>query len=409
MVSFINVTDEMKEYVKRVNDEQRKIKVKQFKEDGKLLSFDDFVMVRVTNGMPRMGYIEASYRYLDPIEMDSPMSSLNDYTFKLDSSFDLKYLRARKTLHWTLNSRVENHSGGNFDNRDFVIVEPFAFHINDDNLVRFAENDTYFKGDIKLSDQATILVSKVKYEQLKDDVDFGEMLNNYDVRIYDGDEKVALYSVLLEKGYIFGRVGAWGFDGIDDFEKLFIMSRDRIAKDLGKDTANHAYTDEYREEREEESANMLKSTHFLYETISKISGISNGQNAELIEKLRKISVPLAYGKVYYYMEESSKAEEDDFFDLRNRNERKLVRKMVPNFDPLSPSFYEISENDFFNYCVLHCNDEYFCVPNKNVIELVGLGVIKEATDIVNQIVVEEAHKYREEKDMELMGRVVPKK
>ena len=82
--------------------------------------------------------------------------------------------------------------------------------------------------------------------------------------------------------------------------------------------------------------------------------------------------------------------------------------MAPNFNPLSPSFYEISENDFFDYCVLHYNDEYFCVPNNEVIKLVGLGVIKEATDIVNQMVGEAARKYREEKDMELMERVAYK-
>ena len=410
MVSFMNCTEEMEKKAKKINDERKAIRHQQYDDEGKLLSPEDFVMVRVTDGLPRMGYVEASYRYIDPVTMVSPMSSMNDSTFNLDDSFNLKYLRARKTLHWALNSMVATHIGGNFDNRDFVIVEPFIFHMNDDNLVRFAENDTYFKGDVKLSDQAIILVSKEKYEELKANEEFIEILDTYDVRIYDGDQRIALQAVLAEKGYIFEHVGAWGFDFS---EELLIMSRKQISKDLGKNTPDHAYTDEYAEEKKEENENMLKSTQLLYETISRWSGILNGQNVELIEKLRKISVPLNYGKVYYYVEESPKKSEaedfENFFELRGRPDRKLERKMVENFDPLNPEFYEISANDYYDYCVLHCKDEYFCVPNSEVIKLVGLELIKKATDIVNEIVIEESLKYREEKDKVLIGRGFQKK
>ena len=266
MVSFMNCTEEMEKKAKKINDERKAIRHQQYDDEGKLLSPEDFVMVRVTDGLPRMGYVEASYRYIDPVTMVSPMSSMNDSTFNLDDSFNLKYLRARKTLHWALNSMVATHIGGNFDNRDFVIVEPFIFHMNDDNLVRFAENDTYFKGDVKLSDQAIILVSKEKYEELKANEEFIEILDTYDVRIYDGDQRIALQAVLAEKGYIFEHVGAWGFDFS---EELLIMSRKQISKDLGKNTPDHAYTDEYAEEKKEENENMLKSTQLLYETISR--------------------------------------------------------------------------------------------------------------------------------------------
>lgn len=68
---------------------------------------------------------------------------------------------------------------------------------------------------------------------------------------------------------------------------------------------------------------------------------------------------------------------------------------------------KIEDDKYDIHGFLFCDptfDEYFCVPCSQIIDLIGLDIIKKATDITNQAVFSEWKKFREEKDAELVNR-----
>ncbi len=98
----------------------------------------------------------------------------------------------RSSIHFTLNGLVSSHLQGNFEGRKFVIIDPFKYHENDDNILAVRAEDTYFKDNIKLSHEAIILVNEKDSNLLND-----EIKNNYNVIYFKGDQKKAVECVLL--------------------------------------------------------------------------------------------------------------------------------------------------------------------------------------------------------------------
>ncbi len=423
MIRFINVTEDMVQTAHDLNNKRIEDRYVEFCDEGKLLNEDEIVMVRTTDGLPRMGYVEAPYRYIEPLSMDSPLGTenLEESGAEDSASFDLNYLRFRKTTHWALNALVDpGHSGGSFDGRDFIIIEPFTTHVEDENLISLLENDTYFNGDIKLSDQASILVSKENYEVIKNDADFIATTNDYDVVVYEGDSESIVEVILAEKGFLYGSLNAWGFTTWDkrekEFNDLFEASRKEFNEQLNLNSANHAHSESYKEEKKEESENMKESIKLLSETISRLTGILDGENKELIEELQKVSIPLN-SRAYYRdydkaaVEELEKEKNDklDLFELRRRRHRTLEiesegeKKVREGIDLYSLEYYQIPSNSWPDeYFVLRSKDECFCIKSKEAIRLIGLDTIKQATDIVNQTINEKCQQYRQEKDKELV-------
>ena len=79
----------------------------------------------------------------------------------------------RQTLHFTLNGLVQSHMMGNFEGRDFIIIEPLKYHI-DDSLYALRPEDTYFKGNLELSSESALVISEEKYEQIKNDPEYSK-------------------------------------------------------------------------------------------------------------------------------------------------------------------------------------------------------------------------------------------
>ena len=107
----------------------------------------------------------------------------------------------RETLHFTLNGLVQSHMQGNFDGRKFMIVEPLKYHI-DESLLSIRPEDTFFKGNITLSNESTIIISEEVFENIKNDLQYIDDLERFNVFIYKGDnQELAVRQALNILGY----------------------------------------------------------------------------------------------------------------------------------------------------------------------------------------------------------------
>ena len=70
---------------------------------------------------------------------------------------------------WSLNGIVPDDSNNTFSNKDCAIIESLEEQIKNSNVVSLTPTDTAIKGDVVLSDKATILISKNKYDSLTDE------------------------------------------------------------------------------------------------------------------------------------------------------------------------------------------------------------------------------------------------
>ena len=95
------------------------------------------------------------------------------------------YSMYRSSIHFCLNGLVGNHSMGNFSNRDYFIFDDYENHKEDD-LLSFTEVDTYFDGDIMLSDNCSICMSQNQYNKLLEKQENIKALERYKtIFIYD--------------------------------------------------------------------------------------------------------------------------------------------------------------------------------------------------------------------------------
>ena len=70
---------------------------------------------------------------------------------------------------WSLNGIVPDDSNNTFSNKDCAIIESLEEQIKKTNVVSLTPTDTAIKGDVVLSNKATILISKNRYDSLTDE------------------------------------------------------------------------------------------------------------------------------------------------------------------------------------------------------------------------------------------------
>ena len=75
-----------------------------------------------------------------------------------------KHYSERRTVHFTINSPVESHGYGNFDETDFVVLEPYSYH--ESEYISVAVPDTWTRNSVRLSNEAILLVSEEQYQKL---------------------------------------------------------------------------------------------------------------------------------------------------------------------------------------------------------------------------------------------------
>ena len=169
-------------------------------------TIDDCCLVRTTDALPVNGFVETpengyvlvraypfglSFDFLGLLRENN----LNPELFKLIQR------NRRDTVHFCINGLVSDHMNGIFSGRPFIIIEPLKYHIDSPDLKALRAADTYFKGNVELSNEAVILIRSDVYEQIKDDPNYSEELGRYRIFTYTGEEREATHQVLNKLGY----------------------------------------------------------------------------------------------------------------------------------------------------------------------------------------------------------------
>lgn len=167
--------------------------------DAETFSLDDIALVHTTDYFPENHVIKTPkdakvlYRgeYAAPLVINGKDANGNSYSH-------------RNTVHFALNGLVSSHAYGDFSNRKFIIIEPMKYHMDTIHCVR--PEDTWTKGSVKLSDDAIILVREDEYNNLSQ-----EMLKEYNVIKFCGDEEKVVEKILLILGYKPQGIGMWNW------------------------------------------------------------------------------------------------------------------------------------------------------------------------------------------------------
>ena len=281
-------------------------------ENGKV-EVSDLALVRTTTMFPHNGIIETTDKHSDLITEETPFKrELQEAEITDLERFKLLKFQNRRTIHFTLNGLVGSHEYGNFEGRDYIIIEPFDEHVEDDSLLNINEADTYFEDDMKLSKRASILMPIEKYKKLIKDEKTLKELNKYDIRLFAGDEQEAVEMCLLDKGFTYGTIHKWGFENYGDTsvkaknENLIEECEERIAEELkaeGKTVEYggvHFYSDTMEIDRGRSNELIYHEYKTLVECIASVSEFEFSKTELMNELLARV-----------YLPRGAKFEEDD--------------------------------------------------------------------------------------------------
>ena len=125
-------------------------------------SEEDLMLVRTTNQEIVDGTLKtiSNSEYYD--------EAIDYFEWKDENCLKPISSTCRSTLHFTLNGLVGSHLMGDFSGRGIMIFDNFLEHKNDD-IMSFACEDTYFFGDVKLSDKAVFCMTEEKYQEMRQD------------------------------------------------------------------------------------------------------------------------------------------------------------------------------------------------------------------------------------------------
>ena len=126
----------------------------EYYQDGQIITnnYDakSMCLVRTTDVFPSDGCIRSMANSNTLLKTSSMLlgEALNNTDLK--DKCQIMYYGYRSTVHFSMNGLVSNHAYGNFSNRNFIIIEPFFHHIQDD-IISLRVEDTYFKDFVSLS------------------------------------------------------------------------------------------------------------------------------------------------------------------------------------------------------------------------------------------------------------------
>lgn len=101
---------------------------------------------------------------------------------------------------WALNGLVPDDMNNTFSNKTCAIIEGLAEQINQSEIVSLVPTDTAIKGNVILSNNATILISKERYETLSQEEKDQIAKLDMNITIFDGDLKEAVDKELTKGG-----------------------------------------------------------------------------------------------------------------------------------------------------------------------------------------------------------------
>lgn len=100
---------------------------------------------------------------------------------------------------WSLNGLVPDDMNNTFSNKTCAIIEGLAEQIDQSEIVSLIPTDTAIKGNINLSNKATILINKEKYELLSQEQKEQMAKLNINITIFEGDLKKAVDKELVRE------------------------------------------------------------------------------------------------------------------------------------------------------------------------------------------------------------------
>ena len=260
-----------------------------------MYNIEDCVLIRKTGTFPKDGIVETPVHALayefgkSSIIGDAIYDKLREkYNNNIEDiareskKYDVYFETYRRTIHFTINGVVADSMYGQFS-YPYAIIEPLKHHINDESLATLRVEDTYFTDDMKLSDEAIILVPESEVDSLKEKYN----LEGITIRTYKDSLEEAIKETLTEKGYDFFDVNDHGYrKGLDSGTKDSEMYNFiyEYSKAHGIPQQRHFYAEinyEDREKRQEE-AEKIDELHLRYildsglvneETIDKINNL----------------------------------------------------------------------------------------------------------------------------------------
>lgn len=257
--------DVTSKFIKKEIDEKREDLLYEKRKQGKY-EVTDFVIVRATNHIGNNRILKPLFHIPFVIKNNyvirSAIEDILDEKEHIDFYLDIDrynersnmitntYLpyssQYRSTVHFSVNGLVSSHAKGDFSNRNFIIIDPLSYHLQNSDIRAFRMEDTYMYGDVTLSPQAVIMINKDKYEELV--LQYPE-LENYNIVLYVGDEKIAVEMYLNHIGIVSEKIEEHGSKEhictnlINEFRK-------NLKESYQIDSEPHWLSKEYREDDE---------------------------------------------------------------------------------------------------------------------------------------------------------------
>ena len=257
-----------------------------------MYTINDCVLIRKTGTFPKEGIVETPVHALayefgkSSIIGDAIYDKLREKYTTIENmtreskKYDVYYETYRSTIHFTINGVVADSMYGQFS-YPYAIIEPLKHHIDDESLATLRVEDTYFTDDMKLSDEAILLIPEEEREKLAERYD----LTGLNIRTYTGELEQAIKDELQQAGYDFFDVNDHGYrKGLDSGTKDSEMYNFiyEYCQAHGIPQKRHFYAEinyEDREKRQEE-AEKIDELHLRYildsglvseETIDKVN------------------------------------------------------------------------------------------------------------------------------------------
>lgn len=156
-------------------------------------SEDKVYLVHSTDFFPKNRIIlsNADGRKLIPFQYQ--VDEMGDNDIFVEKTF----ASPRKTVHFSINSKVKNTSKGegSWDNPKFIILEPYTSHKDEIVSGKIHNGDNYTNESVKLSDEAILMVREDVYSQLTE-----EQKQMYNIVKYSGNSDICVDNLLTSMG-----------------------------------------------------------------------------------------------------------------------------------------------------------------------------------------------------------------
>ena len=271
------------------SDNERRVKDKYFSEDPNFehkrliddadLSYtiEDCALVRATGQFPFQHKIKTTesakaYSFGDSIYMGRAIREAVKAKYPETYEEELKKYQVycelhRDTIHFTINGLVQSSMYGDFEGRDYILIEPLKYHI-DDSLRSLRPEDTFFKGNVDLSDESSLIIDENVFERIKDDPAYTKDLEKFTLFVYKGkNQAMAVKQALNHLGYDNFTISNSYYTNNESGLALqmtnFLSS---FALEHNISQSRHCYTEEYQDEHEAEKKSIeeIDMRHLKY-------------------------------------------------------------------------------------------------------------------------------------------------